>query len=118
MSIDFQTLVPAILAFIGGLAGSLVAPWINWGIEKRRNRFNYRKELITSWRNYLENQHMEELILESPVYSAIRPHLKPEVISDIENQRMAHVPGGRGGNVKKQMILDEVARIEKEWKLV
>lgn len=44
-------------AVIGGIAGlvtgavsSLVAPWINWGIEKQRERYRYRQQMIREWR--------------------------------------------------------------------
>jgi len=46
-----------IAAVVGGLAGlasgalaSVVAPWVNWGIEKRRFRLQRRRELVGEWR--------------------------------------------------------------------
>jgi hypothetical protein len=33
-----------------GILGSLVAPWANWGVEKRRLRRQARVDRITEWR--------------------------------------------------------------------
>ena len=33
-----------------GVAGSLIAPWSNWGVEKRRIRLQRRQALVDDWR--------------------------------------------------------------------
>jgi hypothetical protein len=38
---------------ITGIIGSLFAPWINWGIEKKRKKQDRRAELIKQWREIL-----------------------------------------------------------------
>jgi hypothetical protein len=40
-----QYVVPAVLGLVAGVVGSLVAPWVQWAVETRRNRQNYRREL-------------------------------------------------------------------------
>ena len=44
-----------ITAIISGLLGagvaSVVAPWSNWGVEKRRSDRQYRRDLIRDWRD-------------------------------------------------------------------
>lgn len=49
-----------VAAVVGGVAGlatgalaSVVAPWVNWGIERRRLRLERRQELIAEWRTGL-----------------------------------------------------------------
>ncbi len=44
-------------AVIGGVAGlatgalsSLIAPWANWGVERRREQLKHKRDLISSWR--------------------------------------------------------------------
>jgi hypothetical protein len=52
-----QTL-PTILTVLGAIAGAMigatVAPFVQWQIEKRRQRMTYRRELISRWRTMLE----------------------------------------------------------------
>lgn len=33
-----------------GVVGSLVAPWVNWGVDKRRFQHERRRALIDEWR--------------------------------------------------------------------
>jgi hypothetical protein len=69
-----QALPGAIGGLVTGAIASLIAPWVQWAIEKRRSKLNYRQELIRKWRK------------------------------EIEDLALA--------------LLDEVARIEKQWGLV
>jgi hypothetical protein len=40
-----------------------------------------------------------------------------DVIDKFEAPRTVYVGGGRGDDVRKQMLLDEVARLEEKWGL-
>lgn len=121
----------AIAGLISGVIGSLIAPWVQWAIEKRRNLFEYRRELIKTWRDELENFDYEEgNIRTTATYSAIRPHLKQEIGERLESPREVHVEvesrdgvsditiSGKSPSSVKNMLLDEVARIERDWGLV
>jgi hypothetical protein len=81
---------------------------------------DYRKALIKQWRNDFEVFDYDSHRLgDSATYSSLRPHLRTAVRDAIEKPRTAYVPNeGRGGSVKKQMLLDEIARLEKKWVLV
>ncbi len=92
---------------------------MQWAIEKRRSTLNYRRELIRSWRDAIEQfDHELDGFGDTAVYSAIRPHLSDEVRKKLESSRILYVGEGRGEQIKKHMVLDEVARIEKVWDLV
>lgn len=39
-------------------------------------------------------------------------------IEKFDAPRMMYIPNGRGSNVRKQMLLDEISRIEKVCKLI
>jgi hypothetical protein len=112
--------LPSVLGFLAGVVGSLFGPLVQWAVEKRRGRMNYRKELIKQWRNDFEEfEYDSHRLGDSGTYSALRPHLRAEVRDAIEKPRTAYVPNeGRHGSVKQQMLLDEVARLEKKWGLV
>jgi hypothetical protein len=48
----WTTVIPAIISgLLGAGVASVVAPWSNWGVEKRRSDRDYRRRLVQSWRN-------------------------------------------------------------------
>ena len=105
-----------------GLFLGLFLPWVKLEIEKRQQRYNYRKELVATWKKELDSAKLnsrEELsdFGNSSAYSSLRSHMKQDVIKKFEAQNTIYGAGGRGNNVYKQMLLDEVARLEKEWRL-
>ena len=46
----------------------------------------------------------------------MRPHLSEMTLNAIEKEKLV-VPG-RGGNTVKSLVLDDSARLEKEWNLI
>lgn len=84
-----------------------------------------RRTRISEWRNAVEelgagfrDERRLHKFLSSSVYSAMRPHLLPDVVSKVERPRTAYVGGSRGDDVLKYTLLDDIARIEREWGLV
>jgi hypothetical protein len=114
-----ETIIGLVSAVAGFISGLLV-PWIKWEIEKRQKRHDYRKELITSWKEKLATAefHSPEgrsSFGSSPEYASLRSHMMKLVIERFEAPRTVYVGGGRGDDVRKQMLLDEVSRLEKHW---
>ena len=105
------SLISALLGFIGGL----IAPWIRWEVEKRRKTREERASLIVEWRNAIDTFNFDN---DSPGdtawYSSLRGHMRQEIIKKVEAPRTLYVGGGRGENIIKHMLLDEVTRLEKE----
>jgi hypothetical protein len=54
MNFLFQVVIPAISGLVSGTIASLVAPWINWRIEQKREKLAYKKEMIRRWRQFLD----------------------------------------------------------------
>ncbi len=114
-----ETIIGLVSAGIGFISGLLV-PWIKWEIEKCQKRHNYRNELIAGWKAALAAAefHSPEgrcSFGSSPEYSSLRSHMVKEVIVKFEAPRTMYVGGGRGDDIRKQMLLDEVSRLEKHW---
>lgn len=116
-------------ALIGGIAGllsgtvaSIIAPWVNWGIEKKRNQLEYKAALIQRWRIIIASPFDRNRMLADPDYGALEPLLTEEVRNQLRRSSSAHivVQGGSGDpNQADQTLLQrEIARIEKEWGLV
>lgn len=75
-----------IIGFITGGIASIVAPWVNWGIEKRRQRLEYRRELVRDWRRMvvniqagydpnIEQQTIYEQLEQQPEFLSLEPRL-------------------------------------------
>jgi hypothetical protein len=54
MNFLFQVVIPAISGLVSGTIASLVAPWINWRIEQKREKLAYKREMIRRWRQFLD----------------------------------------------------------------
>lgn len=124
----------------GGAVGSLVTQWSGWGIEKRKQRLQRRRELITGWRLELlpliASSHdtpeiwigpRQTKVLSSPFYASLRPHLSEAAVKEIEDPQVRLVlrrPGAppSGDHWSYQfplkIFVDEIARIERYWNLV
>ena len=49
-------------------------------------------------------------------YASLRPHLRPEVVKQLEGQTIHMVLGGPA--FPRTLIIEEIACIEKKWNLV
>ncbi len=107
-------IISGIFGFISGAVASLIAPWVHWGIEKRRDKINRRRALIDNTRIFLSgNVFTRETYRQSPAYSAIRPYLSPRIIGNIQQRNTSG-----GEQTLREDILQEIAALEKRWKLI
>jgi len=112
-------LIPAAIGLIAGIIGSLIAPWVHWGIEKRKTRQAKRREMISSGRMLLSTDIDKKTFRETEAYSKIRPHLQKHVVDEMEDKHTESVEGNATEPSRfKQNILEDIARIEKEWVLI
>ena len=112
-------IVGAVIGFVSGL----LTPWVKWEVDKRRERLAYRRRTVELWRTAIDREKHEPTdsrsdFLASPAYTSLRPHLSEEARRKVEAPRTVYVGGGRGDSVRKQVLLDEVARIERTWALL
>ena len=116
-----QYVIPALIGLVAGLIGSLIAPWIHWGIEKRRMLLESRRSLIKSARIEMSAPvPPRERFREKPIYSQIRPHLSDKTIELIESDTVFIQQGGRGdgANNYSAKVLDDILALEKKWELL
>ncbi|RJF92661.1 hypothetical protein [Noviherbaspirillum saxi] len=107
--------ITAVLGFIGGL----ITPWVKSRVAEREQRNEYRRKQLKAWRDAISDYEVwNNGFGSTPEYSSLRAHMLPDIIVKFEAPRTMYVAGGRGEDVRKHMLLDEVARIEKEWSLL
>jgi hypothetical protein len=112
-------------ALIGGVAGlasgalvSLVAPWVNWGVEKRRLRLMRRRELVDQWRAGLAEAESADVFGAEAIehlvwYQSLRRHLDPWDGSTPADRTVVVTPtGSRSGTaVQIDNAIEKQARI-------
>ena len=109
------------IAVVSLLVGAIVGPYINWGIEKRKQKLAYKRELITSWRAMLADTREEGerphnkgyywyRIEQHPSFTSLRPQLKTETCEEMrtfEQDHDCHL-----------FLVKKVGEIEKKWELI
>lgn len=116
-------IISSVAGLISGGVASLIAPWINWGIEKRKMVINRKIKLVEDIRVYLGANDFDSVIFrESAEYSKIRPYIDSALVQKIEraDDTIDVSIGGRGQGVNnyKSNILDELMKLEIKWKLI
>jgi len=108
-------------AIVGGVSGAIVgsittlfAPWINWGIEKRRNREKHYRQIIMLARHDLTGRaKTRNDIASSEAYAGIKGHLSEALTREIEHMGVT----GSEESVQRR-LMQELADLEKKWGLV
>ncbi len=119
-------------AIVGGFAGivtgsisSIIAPWVNWRIERKRRLTEDRKEAIHGWREmimgyrfYAEHNKPSQLHLElERRWISLEPNLPASVIQRVTGyQERAISPEEREEFVTYMLV--EVAKLERKWGLL
>lgn len=125
---------------IGFIFGSLLTSYVQWGFEKKKQVLARRRELVTGWRlnllpmigqpqslQYIWAGERQRVVMSSPYYASLRPHLRPEAIKTIEDPTIKlfvrvdkSKPRTNDWNhhYPLKVFVDEIARIERKWKLV
>ena len=112
---------------LGG-AGGIITIYGQWGIEKRRQKLQARREIVSEWRKTLiplliakpetsvGGSASKHTFMDHESYASLRPHLKPELVRKLESSTIHVVLGGPP--FPRNEIIEEIARIEREWQLI
>jgi len=131
MSEIWAAVIGGIAGLVTGALGSVIAPWVSWGIEKRREDRKHKRDLIMSWRTGIASiddegsdvdglprgylmQHTSRYF-RTPWYETLRPYLSEFHRVNFEKNNTS-VAGGTPRSLKN-LIAGEVDRIEREWGL-
>ena len=112
--------IAAIVGAIAGAVGSLIAPWANWGIEKRKRKFMWRKKLIEDCKDALNVSYdNHKSFRETPLYANLRKLLSKSLREAMEDDSITIQVVGRGREYPlKKRLLDEINVLEKKWGLI
>lgn len=113
----FDIIIPAITGLFAGLVASLIAPWVHWGIEKRRDLNIERKMLMKLARRSLSFRFQKSKFREDDIYFRLKPLLSKELTDSIESDTIASDKGADDYEYIKSVHV-ELIKIEKKWKLI
>ena len=89
--------------------------------KKQLEKYKYRVNLIKEWRVFIEQFDFENNNFgNTTTYASMKPHMTEGIVKDFEDTRLFHVCSdmGRGSNLFKQWMSDEVSDIERKWGLI
>lgn len=113
-----QYVITSIIALVSGAIGSLLAPWIHWKLEIRKQERKAKIDLINDLRTYLENNEPKnEQFLNSTNYIKIRPFLSPTFLIELEDMSFQTIHVNSIRSFYKEKFLTELGIIEKNWKI-
>lgn len=115
-----EHVITGVMGFIAGL----FAPWVKWGIEKRRERLRHRRDLVAKWRRMIQTVAgtpidpalgVTHLLERHEDYYSLRPHLSTKTLGEIHSP---HTWDGSSIGAELNNTLDDIAEIERKWGLV
>jgi hypothetical protein len=116
-----QVFLTGAIGLITGAIGSLIAPWVKWGIEKKRMRREARIKVIKELKTLAAEREFDRVkIVNSPNYLTVKEHLSLITIEELErplNELIVNLGKPAIDFEKKNFLLD-LSNLEKEWKLV
>lgn len=116
-----EHLIAGIIGLITGALGSLIAPWMNWGIEKKRLLRQARKDLLErAYREINENLSREEFA-DSDLYARLSPYLSEDTRKRIHRSTTVVEVRNNGPskvNPYVKQVLVDLHRLEREWELI
>jgi hypothetical protein len=115
-------IIAGIVGLITGAIGSLIAPWVQWGIEKRRLRRESRREHITVWRTAVDRDDFAyQPFAQGNAYATLRPHLPKALRQTIDQWKNPGIVTSLpiiGRDPIQVRLLEEIARVERKWGLI
>ena len=114
-----EHLLTVLIGFFSGAAGSLIAPWIHWGIEKRRDKRTIRRDLIIKTRQHISSKSFSGFQFSKETYFIqLKPYFEEKVIDWIEEFERYYEVVDDNSTMHEDLkveILKQLQRIEKNW---
>jgi len=118
-----EIIVSGVIGLFTGAAGSLIAPWVNWGIEKKKMRLENRRKLIENARHLISARKSNIFTFrQSSEFHQLFEYFSKHAIRVINIDEIDYldIQVDKYQDIDlehKSMILNELKRISKKWKL-
>lgn len=130
MSVQVQTaIIAGVVGIVTGGIGSLIAPWVQWRIERVRLKHARRVETLEVWRNGLaaaeaSNKTKAMTFLSQPWYLSLRSELPQDLASKLDKMpQISGVPMQLGAVKMRRHdvaveLNDAIDGIARKWELL
>lgn len=119
---NYDHVVAIVIGLCSGVFGSLIAPWVNWGIEKKREKLRARRDLIFRARRFVSSGAFSCYGFSAePYFMQLKPHLSENTINWIihfEDHIECLDDTSTIHNDIKTTILEEITSLERRWRLI
>lgn len=132
MSSDLLTAaIGAGAGLVSGSIASLIAPWVHWGIEKRRKKLEHRISLVKSWEamiagvvagtwgrpvNYT-GASWGSLLLQEPEFSSLKPYLSRGTLESLFRVYLVEATIGWAEPVWLRKVQEDIQAVKAKWNL-
>ncbi|ENM5907642.1 hypothetical protein LPR20_003847 [Vibrio mimicus] len=117
-----DNVIAAVLGLISGIVGSLIAPWVHWGIEKRQTRRAARYELMHEARTYVMSKQFGIVqYIKKDHYYTLRQEFSKKTVVQFDKLLEQTTQGQNVASNResaRQLVLKELCRIERKWFLI
>jgi hypothetical protein len=97
------------------VAGPLLV-WAKWRVEQARENRKHHREIVHDGWALLRERPAWRALLADPRFHAVEPHLSGSM--RVRRTWVVSVPDETGGKPHLADLRDELARLEREWRLV
>ena len=117
-----EAMVSAFLGLVAGIVGSLVAPWVNWGIEKRKIRYQYRRQVIIGGSNYTASLHFKfSQATKAAWYNSLKLEFPAATKLELEKLEELLTINGECSSLTDEarfIIQNELTALKKKWRII
>lgn len=117
-----DAVIAALVGLISGCIGSLIAPWVHWGIEKKRLKLQARRQLISEAREYITSKQFGGSQFHGKTwFPQLRHSLSAGTVEEVENFREYASSASDPAEVREALrrkLLTELEEIERRWGLI
>lgn len=116
-----QVILTGVIGLLTGATGSLIAPWIKWGIEKNKMRREAKIQIIKELKTITSEKEFDRVkFINSPNYMTVRDKLSSATVKELERP-LNHINVSMGSpaiDFEKRKLFEDICRLEKKWGLV
>jgi hypothetical protein len=113
-------IISAVSGLAAGIVGSLIAPWVKWAVDRRREKLSYRRSIVESARNKIDasifNKHQ---ITSSLEWRYLEKYMPINVIDSfkMENHFLCGEPNEDASNPYRRELAKALEKLEHDWGL-
>jgi hypothetical protein len=115
-----NAIIVAAISFASAALGALFAPWGQWYVESRKIRAENRKTKLKEWRAQINERLTDGTrVIDALSLNELHPHLSRNTQRELLLRWPDGIPKSHEDALfLKDLLLQEIAKLEKKWRLI